>query len=364
MTKAAKEHAPKAPMHAARARAGAHRPYLAYLCVLVSLVLIVLARTLLVPILIGLLAALLLSPAVGLLARLHIPRVIGAAVAILLALGVLLSLLMVLAQPAQQWLAQAPTAIQRLEQRIEEWRKPLQAASRATEGLVNLAQGGAAKTTTVAASPSPLLGLLQATPAVAASILACVFLAFIVLIHEQDLLRKLTRLVPDRHSQKDVLMVARNAQAEVSRYLLSIAAINTVLGLVCALAFYLLDAPDPLLWGGVVGVLNFAPYVGPALSTVVLLVVGYSQPDQTASAITLPAVFLVLHGLESQVVTPHLVGSRLALDPVVIFLALMMFGWAWGVAGLLMAVPMLACLKIVAQRLPGGEPWATLLGAP
>jgi len=115
------------------------------------------------------------------------------------------------------------------------------------------------------------------------------------------------------------------------------------------------------LWGGIAAILNYAPFIGPLLTAVALLVVGFAEFTTPTMALAPPAAFLGLHLLEGQLLTPHLVGRRLALDPVVVFLAMLVLGWMWGVVGLLLAVPLITCAKIIAERVEDGEVLVTLL---
>ena len=118
----------------------------------------------------------------------------------------------------------------------------------------------------------------------------------------------------------------------------------------------------PLLWGGVIAVLNFAPFIGPMCAALMLVVVGFAAFPTPLAALAVPGAFVVLHVIEGQIVTPLIVGRRLSLDPVMVFLALLLFGWLWGVAGLLLAMPLLTCVRIVAERVPAWAPLAKLLG--
>jgi predicted PurR-regulated permease PerM len=95
----------------------------------------------------------------------------------------------------------------------------------------------------------------------------------------------------------------------------------------------------------------------------ILVVVGFSRFEAPLAALSVPGVFLALHLIEGQLVTPLIVGRRLALDPVMVFLALMLFGWLWGVAGLLLAMPLLTCVRIVAERVPAWNTLAKMLAA-
>ena len=116
---------------------------------------------------------------------------------------------------------------------------------------------------------------------------------------------------------------------------------------------YWLDVPNPFLWGTMVALFNFAPYVGAVVSTGVLTVVGLSTFDTLGDSLTPAAVFLCLTILEGQLITPTILGHRMALSPIFVFLAVIVWGWLWGIAGALMAVPIVTGLKVVCDHVPG-----------
>ncbi len=107
--------------------------------------------------------------------------------------------------------------------------------------------------------------------------------------------------------------------------------------------------------------LNLTPFIGPLVTALLLALVGLSEFDTVGAALLPAAGFLVLHGIESQVLTPLVLGRTMKINPLAIILWLLLWGWLWGVIGLLVAVPMLVCLKIMAARLRGWEHWARLL---
>ena len=120
--------------------------------------------------------------------------------------------------------------------------------------------------------------------------------------------------------------------------------------------------PNALLWGAMVFVLNFAPYVGAAISALVLAVVGFSTFDSMGHAFAAPGTFLLLAFIEGQLITPTVLGRRLALNPVVVFVWLMLWGWLWGIVGVLLAGPMLACFRIICQHTEALRPIYVLIG--
>ena len=144
----------------------------------------------------------------------------------------------------------------------------------------------------------------------------------------------------------------------------TISIINVIVGFAFAgLLYFLLDVPadEALLWGTMAGLLNFAPYVGPLIGILVMLLMGIVTYGESLEALAPSALYLGLHTLEGQLVTPIVLGRRMALSPLVLILSLMVFGWLWGIVGLLLAVPLLVCVKLVLARIDGLEGWAKLL---
>jgi len=335
---------------------------LATVVVILVLYTCAIAEAIIVPVLVAILFGLMLAPPVRLLERWGIPRVIGSLAAVLLTLAVAFVVLAALASPARQWMQRMPRALDRIEQTLRDVRRPFQVASEATRELGKLASMGETSTVRVIdASPGLLAQALSAAPAVLAGIIVTILLTFLFLLHGDALLRKFVTLAPHLRAKRELVEATRHAQTELSMYVITITLINAGLGLATAGALWLLHVPDPLLWGGIAAVLNYAPFIGPTLTAIALTVVGFGLFNTPALALAPPAAFLGLHLLEGQLLTPHLVGRRLALDPVVVFLALIALGWMWGVAGLLLAVPLLTCAKIIAERVENGHVLATLL---
>jgi predicted PurR-regulated permease PerM len=323
------------------------------------------ASVLIVPLLLALLVSLTLSPAVRMLCRWRLPRAVSVVVVMFCALLLAGSLLGSLVGPARDWVAKVPTSLTRIEVALRALRSPLQAATQAGEQLAKLADldGESHLQRVVDAGPSQIAQMLFAAPGVLASALATLLLIAIFLLHGDGLLRKLVELAPALHLKKDIVLATRSAQHDLSTYMITISIINSLLGLVTAAALWWLRVPDPLLWGGLAALLNFVPFVGPAATVCLLIVVGFAQSSNVLIALSVPGAFLLLHLIEGQLLTPLIVGRRLALDSVMVFLALMLFGWLWGVAGLLLAMPLLTCLRIIAERVPAWTTLARLLAA-
>lgn len=324
------------------------------------------AQGLILPILLAMFLALVGNPLIRLLQRLRLPRFL-AALSVLcggLALAILLGAQLV--QPAADWVHEAPRELRTLAPKLQKLTKPMQDANQAAENIARAAGGdaGAHPAQVVRADTRDPYRSLTATPRALASVLAVVLLTLFFMVYGEDLQRRAIALLPDRQKKKLTVEILHAIETEISRYVLAISAINAALGLALAGSLWLLlglPPGDALLWGTMAMLLNFAPYVGPLIGIVLLLLMGFSSYDAPLQALAPAGLYLLLHGLEGQVVTPIVLGRRMALSPLVLILALMLFGWLWGIVGLLLAVPMLVCAKIVLARLDGMEGWARLL---
>lgn len=322
------------------------------------------AQDLLLPILLGMFLALVANPVIRLLKRLWIPRFVGALIVVvggIAGAGALGSQLIV---PAGDWFRDVPQELKQLAPKLRQLAKPMQDANLAAENIARAAGGETGKRVQVVRTQvDDPYKVLTATPRLLASTLAVVLLTFFFLVYGENLQRHAIALLPGRQQKKFSVDLMHSIEREVSRYVLTISVINALVGLVYAAILYALDIPlqEALLWGTMVALLNFAPYVGPLIGMGLMLLVGFvSYKDPWLSV--LPAlIYLGLHTLEGQIVTPIVLGRRMALSPLILVLALMLFGWLWGIVGLLLAVPLLVCVKLVLARLEGMEGWARLL---
>jgi predicted PurR-regulated permease PerM len=189
-------------------------------------------------------------------------------------------------------------------------------------------------------------------PMLVINILGMLLLTVIFLTRGDSVLRKIVELAPQLRVKKDIVTASRNAQHELSRYMFTVTLVNLMFGAVIALALWLLGVEQPLLWGGIAALVNFAPYVGMAIMVCLLTLAGFMQFDTVAMALSVPGIYIILNALESEVITPMVLGKSMEIDPLVIILALLVLGWMWGLVGLLIAVPLLTCFRIVAGKHP------------
>lgn len=323
-----------------------------------------LAQELLVPIALALLLSLLLSPVVTVLEKiLRLPRFIGGLLIVAALVAFLVLALMSLAQPAQRWIEHAPQTARMIEQHLRSFRVPIQKAQEASKKLEELTQpAAAAPKTVVSPQSSVLLDMASGTPRALGEIAAVLLLVYFFLSSGNGFLRRMVEITPILHDKKLVVSIAREVQQEMSRYLVMVSVINIALGAATAIALTMLHVPNPLLWGAVAALFNFAPYVGPACTLLALTLVGFTTFDTLSHALVIPGVFLLLATIEGQLITPTIIGRRLALDPTAVFLWLLLWGWLWGIVGILLAGPLLACFRIVCQHVESLHGVGILIG--
>lgn len=323
-------------------------------------------QDLILPVLLSMFFALVGNPIIRLLQRIRIPRFISALAVLCSGIALTVLLGQQLVQPAGEWIRDAPRELRSLAPKLQKLTKPVQQANEAAENIARAAGGDSAgkRVQVVKTEVNDPYKVLTATPKLLASVLALVLLTFFFMVYGQDLQRNAIALLPDRQKKKVTVEILHTIEVEVSRYVLTISVINAVVGLVFAACLYFfLDLPldEALLWGTMAAVLNFAPYVGPLIGIIVMLLMGFASYDEPLQSLLPAAIYLGLHTLEGQLITPIVLGKRMALSPLILILALMVFGWMWGIIGLLLAVPLLVCVKIVLSRLEGMDGWAHLL---
>ena len=320
------------------------------------------AQGLLLPVLLAMFFALIGNPIIRLLQRAFVPRFVSALLVLVVGLAGTVVLAQQLIAPAGEWITQVPREMRDIAPKLRDLAQPVREANEAAENIARAA-GGNEEKPQVVATEADTYETLTATPRMIASVLAVVLLTFFFMVYGQSLQRKAIELLPDRHQKRVTVDILQSIEHEMSRYVLTISVINLLVGLALAGALYWMGIPgdEAMLWGTMAAILNYAPYVGPLVGILVMLLMGFVAFDDLWQSMLPAAIYLGLHTLEGQFITPIVLGARMALSPLVLILALMVFGWLWGIVGLLLAVPLLVCVKIVLTKLDGMEGWARLL---
>ena len=321
------------------------------------------AASLLLPILIAAFTAMLLNPLLRLLRRLWMPGwlaallVVGGLVAALAGVGLLLY------EPAMETARDLPREMRQVAPKLRQLVQPIEEASRVTDALqtIQTTRPDAPRQVEVVPARPTFTEVLSSSGETLAQVLAAMILVYFFLVFGEALLRRAVEIAPTLAQKRITVEIVRNIQSDMSRYMLTITIINLALGLTTAGVMWLLGMPSPLLWGAVAGLLNYAPYVGPVAAALVLAVAGLFHFDSLGAALLPSAAYLGLNAVEGQFLTPLLLGNSLSLNPVIILLWLMFWGWLWGIPGFLLGVPMLVCFKIICARIEGLQRWSAML---
>ncbi|SFP35874.1 AI-2E family transporter [Tranquillimonas alkanivorans] len=313
------------------------------------------AKDVLLPIVLGVLIALTLSPVVRWLYRRGVPRPISAVVlvtsiAVTSTLGVY-----AMSGPLTRVVREAPTVGARLETKLRSVMASVEQVQEASEQVEKITEGdGEPGVQQVQVRESS--GLLRAAVGSVASAGTALFVAMILsmfLLAASDAIqRRIINALTTLHEKKQALTIVRDIERQISRYLGAITLINAGLGLCIGLAMHLLNMPLAWLWGVAAFLLNFLPFLGAMVGVAASAIVAILTYDSLGYALVVPLVYFALTAFEGQFVTPMLVGRRLELNVVAVFLTVMFWAWLWGVPGALMAVPFLVLLKVVCDHVP------------
>lgn len=324
------------------------------------------AQGVVLPILLALFLALVGNPIIRALQRIHIPRFIGALVVLSLGIAGATALAVQLVRPAAVWVEQAPRQMRQIGRDLNSLTRPVQEANRAAENMARAAAGNASagRVQVVRTQVDDPYRMLTRAPMLVGSVLAVVLLTFFFMVFGERLQKNAVAMLPTRQRRKFTVGVIHSIEREISRYVFTITVINLLMGLAFAGLLHWIGGvalQEALLWGTAVALLNYAPYVGPLIGVGLMLLMGYVGSPESLEALLPAGLYLALHTLEGQVITPIVLGRSMRLSPLVLILALLVFGFLFGIIGLLLAVPLLVSIKLILARIDGMEGWARLL---
>jgi predicted PurR-regulated permease PerM len=318
-------------------------------------------RSILLPIVLALLLSYLLRPIVRGLAQLKIPLPVGAALLLIGFFGLVGYGISASAPPAVEWLQKAPAGFTELQRKLVPIKRSVAQVTQATGEIEKLASTNA-QTKGVELKRRPIAEVLfMRTPEFVASAVLSLILLYFLLVYDQAFIAKLVKLLPTLSDKKTAVGIAQDIESQISRYLFTVTAINVCLGLAVGTAVGLLGLRNPVMWGVMVALLNFVPYLG-ALTGIICMSIGATLSfDSLGYAAIFPAVYLSFGVLEGSFITPWIMGRSLTLNPVIILLSLTFWGWMWGIVGIILAVPILAAFKIFCAHIKPMEPLAEFL---
>ena len=315
-------------------------------------------REFLLPMTLALLIALTFRPAIRYLADHHIPPLLTASICLVTFIFGGLLLIYVLIGPVNIWIADFPLYTKTFVGKIQTIRNSIDSFVALTDRIQ------------AASSPSPNIALQEVVvrqstvmtyigqiTGYSAGIVTTAAVALVTagfLMASGDLFyAKLVHVLPSMTDKKRALRIVYEVEREVSSYLLIVTAINAGLGLSVSVAFHALGMPLPYLWGILVFFLNFIPYIGAVLGIGLSAFMAIVTYDSLSFALLVPMAYTLCTLTESQLITPLFLGRRLQLNPVAILVSLAFWTWIWGLAGTMIAVPLLVTLRVFCDHIDG-----------
>jgi len=323
-------------------------------------------RPILVPITIAWLFKVALTPAVRAARRRGLPTEVTAAVLLVVGSGLFVGATSLLAAPVGRWIEGLPRDLETLTAQVRDARgeaTALDDVSEKIEEMSKAADGDEEEAVKVEVKPTtpPVLRALASLRSVAAQALFVFVLLYFLLATDRTVLAKAIRVTSNKARRRIMIRVVRAVETSCARYVVTISAINLALGIAVGLACWATGLRQPLLWGAMAAVVNFVPFLGAMVGISIVAVAGATTIESWPEAFYPAAAYLALTTLEGMVITPAIVGRMIRMSPVVVLIWLFLWGWLWGVAGALLAMPMLAAAVLVCRNVPEWRPLAVLV---
>jgi predicted PurR-regulated permease PerM len=315
------------------------------------------ARDFLIPTAGAVVLALILTPVANTLERIHLPPTPAAVVSVLLLALVVAGILSLVIPSIADWAAQGPFLTLTLQRKLEGLRKSLAFMQELTSKVEQAASASAAKSSETAekvvVNNHSLLGqLASTTPIVILQIAYAAVLAFMLLAHRNGHRRQILRIPASFETRVRLARMMRDINERVGHYLFSLSVIYSGVAVLATVALLLLGLPNAMMWGVLLGVASFVPFVGPPVVIALVALATLLTFEDWPRIVAAPAILILIHFAESQFVTPAFVSRRCSLNTVAVFVAIALLGWMWGAIGAIVAVPLLILLSTIAAHLP------------
>lgn len=336
-----------------RRNANSIRVLLAALITLHALVVLYFAKDVVMPIVLGVLIALSLSPIARGLGRMGVPAPVTAVSLIATVGATAFTMLFTLGDQASDWLEQGPDLVDRVRIKLSGVVESVEAVRDATKEVEGLAASNAQSAPTVQLEqPGLVASAFSNLAGTSARIGVALVLAMFLLSSGTLFYEKLINSFASMKDKKHALRSVYDVEKSISRYLFTITVINLCLGLCVGTAAAAIGLPYAPVWGLVAFAFNFLPFLGTFVGTTLIAAVSIVTFDDLNYALLAPAAYLILGTIEGQFLTPMIVGRSLKINTVSVFLAVVFWAWLWGIAGALLAVPILVVVKVTCDSIP------------
>jgi predicted PurR-regulated permease PerM len=278
-------------------------------------------------------------------------------------LAVLLSLLAALWLSLAQFQPDLPQYLDHIQERLAPIIDSVRKNTASIDRLSNWLNPGSEHEVTIR-GPSIVQIALGAAPNFLALIIVVHVLAFFLLLYGARLLKKLVDMIPGVSEKQNVVEIAAEIEQTAARYFASVTLINAALGISIWISVGLLGLPHPLLWGVAAFLLHYIPFVGATGGIIAMTLVSLIHFDNVWYAFLPPVAYILCAAIEGNLATPLFLGRWLVLNPIAIILSFLLWSYLWGIAGTLLAVPILATLKIFCDRIEPLKRLGSFLGHP
>ena len=323
-------------------------------------------KEILLPIALALVLKLLLQPAMRLLhERLRLPGALAALLLIIAVFGAIAAVGFTISVPASGWIQKAPESLPLLKEKLAILRQPLDYLQNGLKELENLTgpTGGDGQTVTVKQGSGLAGSLATGTATTLSRSFTTMIILFFLLASGDRLLRGFVEVLPRFKDKRTAVEIASEIEENISGYLLTITMMNALVGVATGIAMKLCGLGDPILWGAMAFLLNYIPILGPMTGVVIFFLVGIVTFDWPWYAFVPAGIYLLIHIAEGETITPMLLAKRFTLNPVLVIISLFFWHTIWGIPGALLAVPLLAIFKIVADRIEPLKPIGHIIGS-
>ncbi len=329
------------------------------LAIIAIFAVIVIARNFLMPIFLAFLLSLTFSPIRRTLQRRGVPPSVTSAALVLALITVTGLLIVALATPIQNYAQNSQTIAFEVGQKlrgISETLRQVSEASDQVQEMTDAAGGSGEEVEKVVVEDGGLVTkFVFNAPIVVGQLLIFLVLLFFLTASGDMFYEKLVQASPTFADKKRAVGIAYDIERKLSRYFFTIALINACLGVTIGALLWWIGMPNPLLFGVAAFALNFIPYIGAMAGVALTFAIGLVSFDTAGQAAFAAGIYLLCTTLEGQLVTPYAVGRRLKLNPVIVFIAVAFWGWAWSFIGMFIAVPALIGLRVLSEHIPALE---------
>ena len=304
-------------------------------------------KPLVLPVFAAAVVALTLAPALKLARQRGVPHWVTTIFVLLFIIGAIGSIATAIAGPVSQWIGRAPEIGTNIKQKLSVLDAPLAAL----QELQNSLSGGNGSVSVSEPASNMVLPVVAFVTPAAGELLLFFALLFFFMVGQSELRSSMVAMFSSRDAKLRFLKIMRDIERNLAGYLVVVTIVNTTLGVIVGLGAWLIGLPNPIMFGVLAALLNYVPYIGPAIMVITLFGVGLVTFPSLSQACIAPLGLIALTTAEGHFITPTIVGRRLTLNPLLVFLALAFWTWMWGPIGAFLAVPLSIIGLVISNHL-------------